>query len=91
MTRKLITATPDTPINVIALLLEKHAIKRVPILDHEKLVGIGARANLVQELAGLKLATPERPCRKGSRDARGGAGAAAQGSLAPLTLERHRA
>jgi len=54
MTREVITARPDTPINAIALLLEKHAIKRVPILDHGKLVGIVARANLVQGLAGLK-------------------------------------
>ena len=64
MTRKLITATPDTPINTIALLLEKHAIKRVPILDHGKLVGIVARANLLQALAGLKVETPVRQAGK---------------------------
>jgi CBS domain-containing protein len=58
MTRKPITASPDTPINEIALLLEEHAIKRVPILDHGKLVGIVARANLLQAMAGLKLAAP---------------------------------
>jgi CBS domain-containing protein len=58
MTRKPITASPDTPINEIALLLEEHAIKRVPILDRGKLVGIVARANLLQALAGLKLAAP---------------------------------
>jgi CBS domain-containing protein len=59
MTRKLITATSDTPINAIALMLERHGIKRVPILDHGTLVGIVARANLLQALAGLKLETPE--------------------------------
>jgi CBS domain-containing protein len=58
MTRKPITASPDTPINEIALLLEEHAIKRVPVLDHGKLVGIVARANLLQAMAGLKLAAP---------------------------------
>lgn len=57
MTRDVITAAPDTPIDDIALLLEKHAIKRVPILDKGKLVGIVARANLLQALAGLKLET----------------------------------
>jgi hypothetical protein len=57
MTREVVTAKPDTPINAIALLLEQHAIKRVPILDRGKLVGIVARANLVQGLAGLKLET----------------------------------
>lgn len=58
MTRKPITASPNTPINEIAVLLEEHAIKRVPILDRGKLVGIVARANLLQALAGLKLAAP---------------------------------
>ncbi|HLC08376.1 MAG TPA: BON domain-containing protein, partial [Methyloceanibacter sp.] len=60
MTRKLVKATPDTPVNVIALLLERHAIKRVPILAHGKLVGIVARANLLQALAGMKVETPVR-------------------------------
>jgi CBS domain-containing protein len=59
MSRKLIAAKPDTPINDIALLLEQHAIKRVPIMDQGKLVGIVARANLVQALAGLQIKTPE--------------------------------
>jgi hypothetical protein len=58
MSRKLITVAPDTPINEIALLLEKHAIKRVPVLDQGRLVGIVARANLLQALAGLKLDAP---------------------------------
>jgi CBS domain-containing protein len=58
MTRNPITATPKTPINAIALMLEKHGIKRVPILDHGKLVGVVSRANLLQALAGLKLETP---------------------------------
>lgn len=66
MTRKLITATPETPINAIALMLEKHGIKRVPILDHGKLVGLVSRANLLQALAGLKLETPTA---RGGKDA----------------------
>jgi CBS domain-containing protein len=66
MTRHPITASPDTPISTIALTLEKHAIKRVPILDHGKLVGIVARANLVQALAGLKV---ESPVRQAGKDA----------------------
>lgn len=66
MTRKVITAAPDTPLNEIALLLEKHGIKRVPILDHGRLVGIVARANLLQALAGLTLA---KPAPKADKDA----------------------
>ena len=64
MTHDVIWTKPDTPISAIALLLEKHAIKRVPILDQDKLVGIVARANLVQGLAGLKLETPEKQAGK---------------------------
>jgi CBS domain-containing protein len=67
MSRKLIVAKPDTPISDIALLLEQHAIKRVPIVDNGKLVGIVARANLVQALAGLKVKTPETQAGKDSQ------------------------
>jgi CBS domain-containing protein len=63
MTRNVITAAPDTPLSTIANLLEKNAIKRVPIVDHEgKVVGIVSRANLLQGIARLnKRAQPARP------------------------------
>ncbi len=51
MTRRVVTARMDTPIAEIASLLERHAIKRVPIMDAGKVVGIVSRANLVQALA----------------------------------------
>ena len=54
MTRKVITASPDTPLNEIAGLLEKHGIKRVPIVKAGKVVGIVSRANLLQALASLR-------------------------------------
>lgn len=50
MTRNVISAGPDTSLGEIAVILEKNAIKRVPILDHNKLVGIVSRANLIQAL-----------------------------------------
>jgi CBS domain-containing protein len=53
MTRKVITATPLTPLHDIAALLVKNRIKRVPIVEGGKLVGIVSRANLVQALATL--------------------------------------
>src|SRR5262245_16682624 len=53
MTRHVITAAPDTPLAKIASLLEKNAIKRVPIVEGGKLVGIVSRANLLQALASL--------------------------------------
>ncbi len=60
MTRHVITAGPDMPLGELASLLEKHRIKRVPIVDDGKLVGIVSRANLVQALAALRhdVATP---------------------------------
>jgi CBS domain-containing protein len=54
MTKDVITATPDTPVGEIARLLEKNSIKRVPIMDGKKVVGIVSRANLLQALASLK-------------------------------------
>jgi CBS domain-containing protein len=62
MTRRVVTAAPDTPLSTIATLLEKNAIKRVPIVQDDKVVGIVSRANLLQALAslnkGAEVATP---------------------------------
>jgi CBS domain-containing protein len=62
MTRSVITATPDTPLGEIATLLEKNRIKRVPIVQNGKVVGIVSRANLLQALASTpaKDAAPPR-------------------------------
>ena len=51
MTRDVVSVTPDMPIAEIATLLEKRGIKRVPVLQDGKLVGIVSRSNLVQALA----------------------------------------
>ena len=51
MTRNVITADEDTPLNEIAELLERHHIKRVPVLKDGKLAGIVSRANLLHGLA----------------------------------------
>ena len=54
MRRNVITAAPETPISEVARLLEIHAIKRVPITDGDKLVGIVSRANVMQGVASLE-------------------------------------
>jgi CBS domain-containing protein len=51
MTKDVISVAPDTPIAEIAKLLEKHRVKRVPVLQGGRLVGIVSRSNLVQALA----------------------------------------
>jgi CBS-domain-containing membrane protein len=58
MTRSVVTATPETALADVATLLEKHAIKRVPIVKDGKIVGIVSRANLLQALAALKSVPP---------------------------------
>lgn len=60
MTRNVLTAVPDTPLQEVAMMMERNSIKRVPIVSGGRLVGIVSRANLVQALAtsGAKLAVP---------------------------------
>lgn len=50
MSPKVITVTPETPMEDIAEILEKNRIKRVPVVQDGKLVGIVSRANLLQGL-----------------------------------------
>lgn len=51
MTTDVVTASPETPLQEIASLLEKRSIKRVPIVENGHLVGIVSRANLIQAVA----------------------------------------
>lgn len=53
MTENVISANEETPLSEIANLLEKHHIKRIPILREGKLVGIVSRSNLIQALASV--------------------------------------
>jgi CBS domain-containing protein len=61
MTRHVVTAKPDTSLADIAALLERNRIKRVPIVDHGKIVGIVSRANLLHGLAALARDVPFAP------------------------------
>jgi CBS domain-containing protein len=54
MSHGVVTATPETPLDQIAELLEKNGIKRVPIVAGGKVVGIVSRANLLHALASLR-------------------------------------
>jgi len=54
MTREVITAQPETPLREIVNLMEKHSIKRVPIVRNGKIVGVVSRSNLIQALASAK-------------------------------------
>lgn len=63
MTCEVVTVTEETPLVEIAALLEKHGIKRVPVLREGRLVGIVSRADLLRGLAvrGMKPMTPVAP------------------------------
>lgn len=74
MTREVMTVTPETPIAMIAEILEKHGIKRVPVVDNGLVVGIVSRANLVQALASarkrdLEIDSSDRALRQAILDA----------------------
>lgn len=53
MTSNVFTVKETTPVREIADLLERHRIKRVPVLYDGELMGIVSRANLVKALASV--------------------------------------
>lgn len=57
MTTNPITVNEDAELDEIIHLMEKHQIKRVPVVRGREVVGIVSRANLVQALAGLLRGT----------------------------------
>ncbi len=58
MTTDIVTVEPGTEIDQIATLLERHRIKRVPVCDGGKLVGIVSRADLIRGLAAHPATLP---------------------------------
>ena len=59
MTHDIEVVSPNTPVADIARLLEKKRIKRVPVVENGKIVGIVSRANLMQALASTQRVTLE--------------------------------
>ncbi|RQR80020.1 CBS domain-containing protein [Burkholderia sp. Bp9012] len=51
MTVDVVTVAEDTPLSEVAELLERHRIKRVPVVDNGKMAGLVSRADLVRALA----------------------------------------
>lgn len=68
MTTPVISASEETPLEELALLLEKHRIKRVPVLRGDRIVGIVSRADLVRRLA---MARPAPPAAESDRALQG--------------------
>ncbi|MFX1764936.1 CBS domain-containing protein [Paraburkholderia sp. A1RI-2L] len=59
MTENVISVLPATPLAEVADLLERHHIKRVPVVADGKVLGIVSRSNLVAALARAAQAGPE--------------------------------
>ena len=57
MTKNVVTAGESASLNEIVTLLERHGIKRVPIVRDGKVVGIVSRANLLRAFASTAQAT----------------------------------
>lgn len=57
MSPEVITVAEDTPVSEIAEIIERHRIKRVPVLRDGEIVGIVSRANLLQGLVSLAPAS----------------------------------
>jgi predicted transcriptional regulator len=53
MTPDPLTVTLDTPLDDVVDLMERRRVKRVPVLEDGKLIGIVSRANLMHALASL--------------------------------------
>ena len=58
MTTQVATVASNTPLAEVVALMESRRIKRLPIVDDERLVGIISRADLLRALAKLLPETP---------------------------------
>ena len=58
MTTEVVTVSPEDPVEQVVGLMEKHHVRRLPVVAHGRLVGIVSRADLVRALlAGLTQET----------------------------------
>ncbi len=56
MTRRVVSVSDETPINVVASLMHLHKLKRVPVLRDSELVGIISRIDVIGGLVGRATA-----------------------------------
>jgi len=59
MTRDVISVAEDTPLTEVVRLMERHRIKRVPVLRDGALIGIVSRADLLRALQRLLVSEPK--------------------------------
>jgi CBS domain-containing protein len=59
MTQDCVTISEDVPLDEIVRIMERHHIKRLPVVRDKTVVGIVSRANLMHALASLGRAAPD--------------------------------
>lgn len=59
MTSEPLTVTEDATLEEIVTLMETNGVKRLPVMNGDKLVGIVSRANLLQAVASLAREIPD--------------------------------
>ena len=61
MTRKVVTVDEQTPLSELAALMDRHKIKRVPVMRGDTVVGIVSRGNLLRALLSRDPQQPASP------------------------------
>jgi CBS domain-containing protein len=59
MTKNVVTADERASLGEIATLMQRHRVKRIPILRDGKIIGVVSRANLLQGLLARERSAPE--------------------------------
>jgi CBS domain-containing protein len=58
MTQPATCVTPETTLDEVVRLMERHRVKRLPVVDNGKLAGLVTRADLLRALVSRKAAAP---------------------------------
>jgi CBS domain-containing protein len=86
MTRQVVAIAPATPLPEAVRLMEQHRVKRLPVIDEGRLVGILSRANLLRAL--VELAAEAAPGGASDREIRARVLAEIErGHWAPRTID----
>ena len=54
MTHPVVSVSDQAPIDIVATLMQRHRVKRVPVIRDGKLVGIISRADLLKSFVGSR-------------------------------------
>lgn len=58
MTRDVIAVGPEAPLEQVVDTMERHAIKRVPVVENQRVTGVVSRSDLLRALIGQVRKTP---------------------------------